>query len=122
MLEREKSRNKKLLSQLDKARAEVVSLKSSSSSSELHVPRSVLQQLDSGAVSATTSHNIPHRMITVTNRQRRYRIITLLSLFYLNLYVQREVRGVPRHHRAAGCMSPVPRLQHLRTHQVGRVV
>ena len=71
MLEREKSRNKKLMSQLDKARAEVVSLKSSSSSSDLHVPRSVLQQLDSGAVSATTSHNIPHRMITVTNRQRR---------------------------------------------------
>ena len=68
MLEREKSRNKKLMSQLDKARAEVVSLKSST---DLHVPRSVLQQLDSGAVSATTSHNIPHRMITVTNRQRR---------------------------------------------------
>ena len=65
MLEREKSKTKKLVSQLDRARAEVVALKSSND--PVSLPRKVLEQLDTSA--GTTSHNIPHRLVTITNRK-----------------------------------------------------
>ena len=65
LLEKEKAKSKKLSAQLDKARAEVVSLKSNPELGTL--PRKVLQQLDTS--SGTTSHNIPHRLITITNRK-----------------------------------------------------
>ena len=65
MLEREKIKTKKLVSQLDRARAEVVALKSSND--PVSLPRKVLEQLDTSA--GTTSHNIPHRLVTITNRK-----------------------------------------------------
>lgn len=66
MLEREKTKNKKLTSQLDRARAEVVALKTSNTE---HVPllKSMLTQLDASA--ATYSHNIPHRLVTASNKK-----------------------------------------------------
>jgi len=66
MLEKEKSKTKKLAAQLDRARSEVVSLKTSSSD-QVQLPRSVLAQLDSS--SATHSHNIPHRLVSAANKK-----------------------------------------------------
>jgi len=66
LLEKEKSKNKKLTGQLDRARAEVVALKTSSSE-QAQLPRSVLAQLDSST--ATHSHNIPHRLVTAANKK-----------------------------------------------------
>ena len=65
LLEKEKAKCKKLTAQLEKARAEVVSLKSNPELGTL--PRKVLQQLDTS--SGTTSHNIPHRLVTITNKK-----------------------------------------------------
>merc|ERR1711892_256299 len=66
MLEREKTKNKKLTTQLDRARAEVVALKTNNTE---HTPllKSMLNTLDSSA--ATHSHNIPHRLVTATNKK-----------------------------------------------------
>ena len=65
LLEKEKAKSKKLTAQLERARAEVVSLKSNPELGTL--PRKVLQQLDTS--SGTTSHNIPHRLVTITNKK-----------------------------------------------------
>jgi len=67
LLEREKSRNKKLSAQLDRARAEVVALKTTSTEHTTPLLKSMLNTLDGST--GTQSHNIPHRLVLATNKK-----------------------------------------------------
>jgi len=64
LLEREKSKNKKLSVQLDRARAEVVALKTTTAEPTTPLLKSMLNTLDGST--GTHSHNIPHRLVVGT--------------------------------------------------------
>lgn len=102
MFEREKSKTVKLTAQLDKARAEVVALKSSTDQGQL-VPRSVLAQLDSSA--ATQSHNIPHRLVNSTNKKSVKCSVCLDTVGFMSMASMCRDCGLSVHQN---CSSSLP--------------
>ena len=101
LLEKEKAKSIKLSAQLEKARAEVVSLKSNPELGTL--PRKVLQQLDN--TSGTTSHNIPHRLVTSTNRKTAKCPVCQDSVSLLTAASSCKDCGLTAH---LGCSSALP--------------
>ena len=101
LLEKEKAKSKKLSAQLEKARAEVVSLKSNPELGTL--PRKVLQQLDN--TSGTTSHNIPHRLVSSTNRKTAKCPVCQDSVSLLTAASSCKDCGLTAH---LGCSSALP--------------
>eukprot|EP00092_Neocalanus_flemingeri_P040694 GFUD01044305.1.p1 GENE.GFUD01044305.1~~GFUD01044305.1.p1 ORF type:complete len:1862 (+),score=644.25 GFUD01044305.1:78-5663(+) len=102
MLEREKSKNKKLTSQLDRARAEVVALKTSHTE-QGQLPKSMLAQLDSST--ATHSHNIPHRLVSASNKKSVKCSVCQDTVGFMTMASSCRDCGVSVHQ---GCSSSLP--------------
>jgi citron Rho-interacting kinase len=103
-LQSERAKNRKLADQLTRVRSEVVALKTntSSSKSETHLPRSVLNQIDP---TKTAKHNIPHRLHSGTIKKTSRCPVCQETLGFMNLAQICKDCGVGVH---SGCSSGLP--------------
>merc|ERR1719295_918982 len=99
LLEKEKQKGKKLTQQLSRARAEVVALKTNQPEHS-EIPASVLSQVDA------KSHNIPHRLATVTSRKATRCVVCQESLGFMSSILQCRDCSVSTHTACASNLPP----------------
>merc|ERR1719317_625075 len=99
LLDKEKQKGKKLTQQLSRARAEVVALKTNQPEHS-EIPASVLSQVDA------KSHNIPHRLATVTCKKVTRCVVCQESLSFMSSILQCKDCGVSVHPACAKSLPP----------------
>ena len=99
LLDKEKQKGKKLTQQLSRARAEVVALKTNQPEHS-EIPASVLSQVDA------KSHNIPHRLATVTCKKVTRCVVCQESLTFMSSILQCKDCGVSVHSACAKSLPP----------------
>jgi len=99
LLEKERQRGKKLTQQLSRARAEVVALKTNQPEHS-EIPASVLSQVDA------KSHNIPHRLATVTSKKTARCVVCQESLGFMTSILQCKDCSVSIHTACASNLPP----------------
>ena len=99
LLEKERQRGKKLTQQLSRARAEVVALKTNQPEHS-EIPASVLSKVDA------KSHNIPHRLATVTSKKTARCVVCQESLGFMTSILQCKDCSVSIHTACASNLPP----------------